>query len=148
MNYSLLKPILKLTEGVDMSLNTLPKSVRIFEVGPRDGLQNESQAIDTSVKVELINRLNKTGLSSIEAGSFVSPKWVPQMASSGDVFRQLERQPGVSYAGLTPNLKGLEAALDAGVNESVRRQSRFPRKTLIAVLPRASSDLRLSLKPH
>jgi len=117
MNYSLLKPILKLTEGVDMSVNTLPKSVRIFEVGPRDGLQNESQAIDTSVKVELINRLNKTGLSSIEAGSFVSPKWVPQMASSGDVFRQLERQPGVSYAGLTPNLKGLEAALDAGVNE-------------------------------
>lgn len=94
-----------------------PKRVTLFEVGPRDGLQNEATPIDTKIKVELINRLSQTGLTKIEAGSFVSPKWVPQMASSDHVFNQIERQQGVIYAALTPNLRGFDAALDAGTDE-------------------------------
>ena len=95
----------------------LPKSVRIFEVGPRDGLQNESTTLSVQDKVDLVNHLSTTGLTIIEAGSFVSPKWVPQMANSGDVFHEINRVTGVTYAALTPNLRGMEDAIEAGVDE-------------------------------
>lgn len=95
----------------------LPKQVRIVEVGPRDGLQNEKGAISTTDKVELIRRLGDAGLSVIEAGSFVSPKWVPQMADSAEVFSQLPENPKVQYTALTPNIKGFDRALEAGVTE-------------------------------
>ena len=95
----------------------LPKHVKIVEVGPRDGLQNEKQAIDTATKVELIARLGASGLKTIEATAFVSPKWVPQMADNGEVMRQITRLDGVTYPVLAPNLKGLEAALATGVTE-------------------------------
>jgi len=97
----------------------LPSIVRIVEVGPRDGLQSESIMLDTAVKLELIDRLGAAGLKSIEAGSFVSPKRVPQMAGSGEVLAQLQRRPGVSYSVLVPNLQGLEQALAAGATEVV-----------------------------
>ena len=95
----------------------LPKHVKIVEVGPSDGLQNEKQAIDTATKVELIARLGASGLKTIEATAFVSPKWVPQMADNAEVMRQITRLDGVTYPVLTPNLKGLEAALATGVTE-------------------------------
>lgn len=95
----------------------LPKSVKIVEVGPRDGLQNEKATVTTDQKVALIERLAAAGLQAVEAGSFVSPKWVPQMADSVDVLRRIQRQPGTSYPCLTPNMKGFEAAMDCGVEE-------------------------------
>ncbi|MBD1552590.1 hydroxymethylglutaryl-CoA lyase [Pseudomonas typographi] len=95
----------------------LPEYVRLVEVGPRDGLQNEQRPISVADKVRLVDDLSACGLSCIEVGSFVSPKWVPQMAGSAEVFAAIERRPGVTYAALTPNLKGLEAALAAGVRE-------------------------------
>lgn len=95
----------------------LPGAVRIVEVGPRDGLQNEKQLVSTETKVELIARLGRAGLQSIEATSFVSPKWVPQMADNAAVMAAIERLGGVSYPVLTPNLKGFEAALAAGAEE-------------------------------
>ncbi|VEE16025.1 hydroxymethylglutaryl-CoA lyase [Ectopseudomonas mendocina] len=95
----------------------LPKSVRLVEVGPRDGLQNEKQPISVANKVRLVDDLTAAGLSYVEVGSFVSPKWVPQMAGSAEVFAGIERKPGVTYAALTPNLKGFEAALEAKVEE-------------------------------
>ena len=95
----------------------LPKAVKMVEVGPRDGLQNESTQVPTAVKIDLINRLSDTGLSVIEATSFVSPRWVPQMADNAAVMTGIQRKPGVSYPVLTPNLKGFEAALAAGVEE-------------------------------
>ena len=95
----------------------LPSHVKIVEVGPRDGLQNEKQVVPTEIKIELIDRLADAGLKVIEATSFVSPKWVPQMAGSAEVFAQIRQKPGVTYAALTPNLKGLEAAIEAGVSE-------------------------------
>jgi hydroxymethylglutaryl-CoA lyase len=91
--------------------------VRIVEVGPRDGLQNEKQLVATADKIELINRLSATGLRSIEATSFVSPKWVPQLADAADVFTGIRRQPGVSYPVLVPNEQGYERALAVGVEE-------------------------------
>ncbi|KRG39517.1 hydroxymethylglutaryl-CoA lyase [Stenotrophomonas pictorum JCM 9942] len=91
--------------------------VRIVEVGPRDGLQNEKQLIATADKIELINRLSATGLRSIEATSFVSPKWVPQLADAADVFTGIQRRPGVSYPVLVPNEQGYERALAVGVEE-------------------------------
>ena len=94
-----------------------PKSVRIVEVGPRDGLQNEQAAVQTSTKVELINQLSAAGLNYIEAGSFVSPKWVPQMAGSDKVFTQITPVIGTTYAALTPNMQGLERAIECGVKE-------------------------------
>ncbi len=100
-----------------MTQHTLPDLVKIFEVGARDGLQNEPGLVTIEDKVELIDLLSQTGLSAIEAGSFVSPKWVPQMASSGEVFRRIARKPNVTYSALTPNMQGFEAAIDAGVNE-------------------------------
>lgn len=96
---------------------TFPKHVRIVEVGPRDGLQNEKQAIATSTKIQLVNNLVDAGLSYIEAGSFVNPKWVPQMADSGEVFAGIKRKPGVTYAALTPNLQGYERAIAVNANE-------------------------------
>ena len=96
---------------------SLPAKVRIVEVGPRDGLQNEKQLVDTDTKVELIARLGKAGLKAIEATSFVSPKWVPQMGDAAEVMARIERLPGVAYPVLTPNLKGFEAALAAGAQE-------------------------------
>lgn len=92
-------------------------AVSIFEVGPRDGLQNEKNAIDVVDKVAMIDALSQTGLRKIEAGSFVSPKWVPQMANSDEVFARLSRVDGVTYSALTPNRKGLEAALAANADE-------------------------------
>ena len=95
----------------------LPKKVRIVEVGPRDGLQNEKQPVPTAIKVELIARLADCGLSAIEATAFVSPKWVPQMADAAQVMAGIARREGVSYPVLVPNEKGLEAALAAGATE-------------------------------
>ncbi|HEX6103231.1 MAG TPA: hydroxymethylglutaryl-CoA lyase [Alphaproteobacteria bacterium] len=95
----------------------LPDRVRMVEVGPRDGLQNESKTVPLEVKVELIDRLSATGLPVIEAGSFVSPKWVPQMADTAEVLARIRRAPGVRYPVLVPNMKGLEAALASGVEE-------------------------------
>jgi len=96
----------------------LPRSVKLVEVGPRDGLQNEPGTVPTAAKVALIDRLAEAGLTVIEAGSFVSPKWVPQMADTADVLAAITRRPGVSYPVLVPNAKGLEAALAAtGVEE-------------------------------
>ena len=96
---------------------SVPDFVRIVEVGPRDGLQNEPGEVPTAVKVELIERLADAGLSSVEATAFVSPKWVPQMADHTEVLGRVRRKPGVSYPVLTPNLKGFEAALAAGATE-------------------------------
>ncbi|MDR5890588.1 MULTISPECIES: hydroxymethylglutaryl-CoA lyase [Halomonas] len=96
---------------------TFPTHVRLVEVGPRDGLQNEPEAIDTGTKLALIDRLGAAGLTHIEAASFVSPKWVPQMADHREVMHGLRRHEGVTYSALTPNLKGLEAALECGVDE-------------------------------
>lgn len=95
----------------------LPKKVKIVEVAPRDGLQNEAGQLPSEIKVEFINRLTKAGLAVIEAGSFVSPKWVPQMAASDEVLKTIDRKQGVSYPVLVPNLRGLEGALAAGAEE-------------------------------
>lgn len=93
------------------------ETVEIFEVGPRDGLQNEARAIPTAEKVALIDLLSGAGFRRIEVASFVSPKWVPQMADSAEVLAAITRQPGVRYAALTPNLKGYEGARAAGADE-------------------------------
>lgn len=98
-------------------VSNLPNRVRIVEVGPRDGLQNEAQMIPTDQKTTLIEGLVQAGVSHVEVGSFVSPKWVPQMANSAEVLAGLSKQPGKTYAALTPNLKGLELALEAGASE-------------------------------
>ncbi len=98
-------------------MNALPGRVQIVEVGPRDGLQNESRLLSTEIKIELIHRLADAGLKRIEAAAFVSPRWVPQMADHETVMRGLRRSPGIVYSALTPNLKGFEAALAAGAQE-------------------------------
>ena len=95
----------------------LPKSVKMVEVGPRDGLQNEAQTVPAETKIRLIEDLADAGLTSIEAGAFVSPKWVPQMADSAAVLGGLKARPGVRYSVLVPNLQGFEAALKAGARE-------------------------------
>ena len=97
----------------------LPKKVRIVEVGPRDGLQNEAQPVTAATKIELIHRLQDAGVSIIEATAFVSPKWVPQMADNAEVMAGIRRKPGVTYPVLVPNLKGLDAAVAAGAEEVV-----------------------------
>ena len=97
----------------------LPTKVKIVEVGPRDGLQNEKETIPAEVKIELVNRLTDAGFPNIEAASFVSPKWVPQMATSAEVMEKIRRKPGVIYSALTPNMKGFEAALTAKAGEVV-----------------------------
>ena len=96
---------------------TLPKKVRVVEVGPRDGLQNEAALIETDVKIALVNLLAKANVNHIEAGSFVNPKWVPQMSDSEQVFAGIERQTQTRYAALTPNLKGYERAMRANADE-------------------------------
>ncbi len=94
-----------------------PTRVKIVEMGPRDGLQNEAKTVPLETKVELVERLADAGLQAVEAGAFVSPKWVPQMADSAEVLRRIRRKPGVSYPVLVPNLKGLESAIAAGAQE-------------------------------
>ncbi len=98
-------------------LTMLPKEVKIVEVGPRDGLQNEKQLISAQDKITLINMLADAGVKHIESGSFVSPKWVPQMATSTDVFNGISKRPNVKYMALTPNIQGFEAAIAANVSE-------------------------------
>lgn len=95
----------------------MSNKVRVVEVGPRDGLQNEATQLSADVKAELVNRLTEAGLKHIETGSFVSPKWVPQMANSDEVFRLIHRAPNVRYAALTPNMQGFEQALKAQATE-------------------------------
>lgn len=96
-----------------------PSRVKIVEVGPRDGLQNEKEFIPTEVKVELVNRLSSAGFANVEAASFVSPKWVPQMADGAEVLAAIERRPGTIYSALTPNMRGFEGALAAKADEVV-----------------------------
>ena len=96
-----------------------PKHVNIVEVGARDGLQNEQQDVPAAIKIELVNRLSDAGFRNVESGSFVSPKWVPQMATSMDVMAGITRKPGVIYSVLTPNMKGFDAALAARAGEVV-----------------------------
>ncbi|AEF55417.1 hydroxymethylglutaryl-CoA lyase [Marinomonas posidonica] len=96
---------------------SLPKRVKIVEVGPRDGLQNESQIISTETKIALVKKLAESGLGYIETGSFVNPKWIPQMADSEQVFSGIERLPDITYAALTPNLKGFQRAMDVKASE-------------------------------
>src|SRR3982750_3738361 len=98
---------------------SLPKQVKIVEVGPRDGLQNEKESISADVKIELVNRLTVAGFVNIEAASFVSPKWVPQMATSAEVMAGVNRLPGTIYSALTPNMQGFEAALASKADEVV-----------------------------
>ena len=95
----------------------LPERVKIVEVGPRDGLQNEKQPISVETRVQLINLLSESGLQVIEAGSFVSPKWVPQMAASEEVLAGIQRKSGITYSALTPNMVGYERAKEAGADE-------------------------------
>jgi len=108
-------------------------AVKIVEVGPRDGLQNEPRQVSTDVKVELIERLAGAGLLAVEATAFVSPKWIPQMADHTEVMERIRRKPGVSYPVLTPNLKGFEAALAARADEVavfVAASESFSRKNI------------------
>ena len=98
---------------------SLPSKVSIVDVGPRDGLQNEKQIIPADVKVELVDRLTDAGFRAIEVTSFVSPKWVPQMADAAEVMARIRRKPGVVYSVLTPNMKGFEGALAAKADEIV-----------------------------
>jgi hydroxymethylglutaryl-CoA lyase len=97
----------------------LPTRVKIVEVSPRDGLQNEKEFVPTDIKVELIDRLAAAGFPNVEAASFVSPKWVPQMADGADVMARIQRRPGTIYSVLTPNMKGFEGALAARADEIV-----------------------------
>jgi len=100
-----------------MLSSKLPQQVKVVEVGPRDGLQNEAIPVSASDKISLIEKLDEAGVTYIESGSFVSPKWVPQMATSTEIFEKLKRNKAVTYAALTPNLKGFEAALAVGADE-------------------------------
>src|SRR3984885_5441963 len=97
----------------------LPQKVKIVEVGPRDGLQNEKEFVPTTLKIELVNRLARAGVVNVESTSFVSPKWVPQMADAAALMAGIERRPGTIYSALTPNLRGFEAALEAKADEIV-----------------------------
>ena len=102
-----------------MNLNNLPSRVKLVDVGPRDGLQNEKQPVPAAVKIELVHRLQAAGLAEIEVTSFVSPKWVPQMADNAEVMAGIARQSGVRYSVLTPNMQGFEAALKSKPDEIV-----------------------------
>ncbi|HZB53410.1 MAG TPA: hydroxymethylglutaryl-CoA lyase, partial [Reyranella sp.] len=94
-----------------------PKRVRLVEVGPRDGLQNEAKPVPVAAKVALIDALSAAGHSAVEAGSFVSPKWVPQMANTDEVMTRIKRQPGVGYPVLVPNKQGMNGAIEAKCGE-------------------------------
>jgi len=100
-----------------MKTDSIPSFVRIAEVGPRDGLQNEKKQVATATKIELIERLTNAGVQHLEAGSFVSPKWVPQMADSSEVMQAMPRKAGVRYAALTPNKRGYDQAVEAKADE-------------------------------
>ncbi len=100
-----------------LPIHDLPSAVSVYEVGPRDGLQNEAAQVATHTKVRLVEALVAAGVQRIEVGSFVSATWVPQMADADQVFAMIERQPGVIYSGLCPNVRGLERAIAAGVDE-------------------------------
>ena len=100
-------------------MRTFPENVKLVEVGPRDGLQNEKDTIPADIKIALVDRLTAAGFMNIEAASFVSPKWVPQMATSGEVMEKIARKPGTIYSALVPNMKGFEAALAARADEIV-----------------------------
>jgi hydroxymethylglutaryl-CoA lyase len=100
-----------------MTMSKLPKQVKIVDVSPRDGLQNEKQVIDLSTKLELIDRLGQSGLKNIEVTGFVSPKWVPQLADSSQLCEQLVRQEDINYSALVPNIKGMELAINGGIKE-------------------------------
>ena len=102
---------------MSLSPMNLPQRVKLVDVGPRDGLQNEKQVVPTAIKVELIERLAAAGVPAVEATSFVSPKWVPQMADNAAVMGAIRKQPGVAYPVLTPNLQGFDAAVEAGAQE-------------------------------
>lgn len=104
-------------EGLRKMFISLPRRVKIVEVGPRDGLQNQAEILDASVKINFINQLSETGLGVIESTSFVSPKWVPQMADATEVLKSINRKEGIKYPVLTPNLKGFEKAMEAGARE-------------------------------
>ncbi len=97
----------------------IPTTVKLVDVGPRDGLQNEKQQVPAAIKIELVHRLQDAGLTEIEVTSFVSPKWVPQMADNAEVMAGIARKPGVRYSVLTPNLQGFEAALQSSPDEIV-----------------------------
>ncbi len=97
----------------------LPAHVKLVDVGPRDGLQNEKQPVPAAIKIELVHRLQEAGLKNIEVTSFVSPKWIPQMADNTEVMAGIRRQPGVCYSVLTPNLQGFEASLASNPDEIV-----------------------------
>jgi hydroxymethylglutaryl-CoA lyase len=98
---------------------SLPERVKIVEVSPRDGLQNEKDFVPTPIKVELVDRLSAAGFLNIESASFVSPKWIPQMADSAQVMADITRKPGTLYSALTPNLRGFEGAIAARADEVV-----------------------------
>ena len=98
-------------------MSEFQKYVKLVEVGPRDGLQNEKQIVPATTKIEFINRLSASGLQTIEATSFVSPKWIPQLADAEEVFKGIEKKPGVAYPVLVPNEKGMQRALAAGAKE-------------------------------
>lgn len=120
-------------------------SVRIVEVGPRDGLQNEARSIPAAIKIQLIQRLADAGLPVVEAGSFVSPKWVPQMADTAEVLAGLQRKAGVSYPVLVPNLQGLSQAAQAGVEEIAvftAASDAFTRKNINATVAESLERLR------
>jgi hydroxymethylglutaryl-CoA lyase len=120
MDYAAVQGTKSADEGTQAhTAMNLPTRVKIVEVAPRDGLQNEPQAVASSVKVELIDRLSDAGLPVVEATAFVSPKWVPQMADNAEVMAGIRRKPGVAYPVLVPNRKGLDAAIAAGVEEVV-----------------------------
>lgn len=99
--------------GLERGANVLPETVRVFEMAPRDGLQNEARAIPTADKIKLVDLLSDAGLREIEVTSFVSPKWVPQLADAAEVMAGIRREPGVNYAVLTPNMRGYDAAVAA-----------------------------------
>ncbi len=102
-----------------MNTTNLPQRVQLIDVGPRDGLQNEKQPVSAATKIELVQRLQDAGLTEIEVTSFVSPKWVPQMADNAEVMAGMARKPGVRYSVLTPNLQGYESALKTNPDEIV-----------------------------
>ena len=129
---------------------SLPKSVRVVEVGPRDGLQNEQVILPTTVKIEFIERLAAAGLPAIETTSFVSPRWVPQLADAAEVFAGVRRKPGTAYPALVPNLQGLERARAAGVEEIAvftAASETFNRKNINASIAESLERIRALAAP-
>jgi hydroxymethylglutaryl-CoA lyase len=137
-------------------MKDLPARVRMVEVGPRDGLQNEAEILPAAVKIALIDRLSATGLAVVEATSFVSAKWVPQMADGAEVMAGITRRSGTSYPVLVPNLKGFEAAMAAkaeevavfaAASESFSQWRRRPRRSRFSPLRRRAFRSAISTAP-